>query len=275
MGERRMILRGVLHQLPLLAVLVVLWMLLWGSVSLLTLLTGILLAVAWPFVVRPAPVLNEDAAYPGAVATASWSPDQGGVLRVQPRSGTAGTLLVIYPGGLVAPQAYQWLGTALAPHGVETVIVRFPLDLAVTGIGRADRVISQYGQGRPVYLAGHSLGGAMAAQYLNDSRTTGQVQGLILMGAYPPARVQLQARRDLRVLSLWAEHDRVANAAQYQAGFGRLPPGTKQVTVEGAVHAFFGRYGPQAGDGQPTVARAQAEAQIVRAVLEFLTGDMP
>lgn len=240
----------------------------------LPLLAGILLAVAWPFVVRPAPVLNEDAAYPGAAATATWSPEQG-VLRVQPRSGIAGKLLVIYPGGLVAPQAYQWLGTALAPHGIETVIVRFPLDLAVTGIRRADRVIGQYGQGRPVYLAGHSLGGAMAAQYLGDARTDGQVQGLILMGAYPPAKVQLQTRRDLRVLSLWAEHDRVANAAQYQGGFGRLPPGTKQVTVQGAVHAFFGRYGPQAGDGQPTVARAQAEAQIVRALLDFLTGDMP
>jgi multicomponent Na+:H+ antiporter subunit E len=36
---------GLLHQLPLLAVLVVLWMLLWGDLSVLSVLTGVLLAI--------------------------------------------------------------------------------------------------------------------------------------------------------------------------------------------------------------------------------------
>jgi hypothetical protein len=42
--------------------------------------------------------------------------------------------------------------------------------------------------------------------------------------------------------------------------------------VPGAVHAFFGDYGPQAGDGTPTVDRATAQRQIVAATEDLLDG---
>ena len=42
------------------------------------------------------------------------------------------------------------------------------------------------------------------------------------------------------------------------------------MVVTGAVHSFFGRYGPQSGDGTPTVPRVAAETQISQAVEEFL-----
>ena len=235
----------------------------------LLLVLGVALGLLWPTLHRSPLMLGQDAAYPGAQARVSWSEADGGVIDVQPTTGRAATLLVIYPGGLVRPQAYQWLGTALAPAGVETVIVRFPLDLAVTGINRADDVIARYAQGRPVVLAGHSLGGAMAAQYLSGA-TAGKVRGLILMGAYPAGNVSLKGQTSLRVLSLLGEHDTVAKASDVRDGLTRLPASAKLVTIKGSVHAFFGRYGPQKGDGVPTVSRADAEAQIVRAVLTFL-----
>ena len=235
----------------------------------LLLVLGVALGLLWPTLHRSPLMLGQDAAYPGAQARVSWSEADGGVIDVQPTTGRAATLLVVYPGGLVRPQAYQWLGTALAPAGVETVIVRFPLDLAVTGINRADAVIARYAQGRPVVLAGHSLGGAMAAQYLSGA-TAGKVTGLILMGAYPAGNVSLKSQTNLAVLSLLGEHDTVAKASDVRDGLTRLPASAKLVTIKGSVHAFFGRYGPQKGDGVPTVSRADAEAQIVRAVLTFL-----
>lgn len=42
--------------------------------------------------------------------------------------------------------------------------------------------------------------------------------------------------------------------------------------VPGAVHAFFGDYGPQAGDGTPGTSRAQAQRQIVEATDRFVAG---
>jgi hypothetical protein len=36
------------------------------------------------------------------------------------------------------------------------------------------------------------------------------------------------------------------------------------------VHAFFGDYGDQRGDGEPTVSRQEAQARIVEATSTFL-----
>ena len=38
------------------------------------------------------------------------------------------------------------------------------------------------------------------------------------------------------------------------------------------MHSFFGRYGPQAGDGVPTVPRSDAEEAITKALTEFFAG---
>ncbi len=114
MGERRMILRGVLHQLPLLAVLVVLWMLLWGSVGLLTLLTGILLAVAVTRVFYLPAVALSGRFHPVAF------------LR----------LLVVFLGQLVAASA-EVASKALSPRGIRTSAV-----VEVSLLSRSDFIVT-------------------------------------------------------------------------------------------------------------------------------------
>lgn len=52
------------------------------------------------------------------------------------------------------PQAYEWLGRALAEQGVQTVIPEFFADLAVTGKDRADALIAHYAAGRTVVIGG-------------------------------------------------------------------------------------------------------------------------
>ncbi|MDB5046859.1 MAG: alpha/beta hydrolase [Deinococcus sp.] len=234
---------------------------------------GYLLAVGIGVVNRPPLVVGQDAAVQGAQARATLQSNPGTFLDIQPVNGQYDTLLVVYSGGLVRPQAYEWLGTALAGQGVRTVVPAFPLDLAVTGIGRADALIKQFGAGKRVILAGHSLGGAMAAQYAKDHRA--QLAGLILMGAYPAGNVSLRdlPGAPLPVLSLLAQNDKVAAETDVRDGLNRLPTTTTRLTViNGAVHAFFGRYGPQKGDGLPTVTRAEAEAQTVGEIRGFLDG---
>jgi hypothetical protein len=233
---------------------------------------GYLLAVGVGVAKRPPLVVGQDAAVQGAQARATLQTTPSTFVDIQPVNGQYDTLLVFYSGGLVRPQAYEWLGTALAGQGVRTVIPAFPLDLAVTGIGRADALIKQFGTGKRVILAGHSLGGAMAAQYARDNRA--QLAGLILMGAYPAGNVSLRdlPGAPLPVLSLLAEHDGVADAADVRDGLSRLPTSARLTVIKGANHAFFGRYGPQKGDGLPSVTRAEAEAQIVGEIRGFLDG---
>ncbi|WP_371809881.1 alpha/beta fold hydrolase [Deinococcus sp. JMULE3] len=235
----------------------------------LSLVGGYVIATARQVVVRPPLVLGQDAVSGPQSREARVTLEQAGgsVIRVRPVTGEAGTLLVFYPGGLVRPQAYEWLGRALAARGVETVIPVFPLDLAVTAANRADALIATYGAGKRVVIAGHSLGGAMAAQYA--ARHAGRVQGLILMAAYPAGNVSLKGQ-SLPALSLLAERDAVADPAAVRGGLERLPDGATLTVIPGAVHAFFGRYGPQKGDGEPSVSRAQAEGDILNAVTGFL-----
>ena len=191
---------------------------------------------------------------------------------------------------------------------MQTVIPEFAADLAVTGKDRADGLIAHYAAGRPVVIGGHSLGGAMAADYA--ARHADQFSGLILLAAYPPEGVDLtrtsfgslsllaeheQAslkpapRIGLDVenalgtgaargfdqaeitLSLLAEHDQVAAAAKVQAGMTQLSPSSRLEVIPGAVHAFFGRYGPQQGDGVPTVRREQAEEAIIERIVDYLS----
>ena len=238
---------------------------------LLVVLVGLLgygVGLAQPYVLRPPLVPGQDAAGDPAGARAVVSLDDvgGRVLSVRPEA-DADILFVLYPGGLVRPQAYEWLGRALAGRGVHTVIPEFPVDLAVLDAGRAQRLVDHYAAGRPVVVGGHSLGGAMAAAWASDHPDA--VAGLVLLAAYPPDGDDLTAAGFPAVV-LQAEHDLVAYGDAVRGGLDRLPAGTDLVVVEGAVHSFFGRYGPQAGDGIPTVSRAEAEASIVAALTDFL-----
>lgn len=240
---------------------------------LLLMLVGLLgygVGLGQPFLLRPPLTPGQDAVSDVASRAAVVSLDDvgGRVLSIRPVE-PARVLFVLYPGGLVRPQAYEWLGRALASRGVHTVIPEFLADLAVVDANRAGALIAHYAEGRPVVLAGHSLGGAMAAGYAADH--PGAAAGLVLMASYP-AQDKTLAGASLSALSLQAELDGVADADAVRGGLDRLPPGSRLVVVPGAVHSFFGRYGPQAGDGSPTVSRAEAEAVIVEAVAAYLAG---
>lgn len=230
---------------------------------------------AWPILFRPPLIVGQDAITDQAtIGVTPVIEDAGGrLIRVAPPAGTAAkdVLVIIYPGGLVRPQAYEWLARMLAVRGYETLIPEFSFDLAVTDTDRASALIQRYADGRKVVLAGHSLGGAMAAQYLADELKAGRepVAGLVLMAAYPPDGASLASAK-LKVASLKGEFDNVADAAKIADGLRRLPKDSKLLQIDGGVHSFFGRYGPQSGDGVPAVSRTDAEREIVNAIVSFL-----
>lgn len=191
-------------------------------------------------------------------------------IEVAPVGAEAHTVFLFYPGGLVRPPAYTWLGVALAPVGVRTLIPAMPLDLAVLAPNRANELLELRRGETRVVLGGHSLGGVMAARWARAHPE--RVQGLVLLGAYPAAGDDL-SELSLPTLVVAAERDGLVSEAELQAGLARLPIDTRLEAVAGAVHAFFGRYGPQRGDGTPTVTRAEAERAIVAALRAFLAPD--
>ena len=108
------------------------------------------------------------------------------------------------------PEAYGPLAQDIAGHGYLVVITPMPFNLAVFGIGAADGVIAAHPEVTTWAMAGHSLGGSMAAQYVSGNPDA--IRGLAFWAAY--AATDLSAL-DLSVVSIYGSLD--AGAARMSA----------------------------------------------------------
>ena len=91
--------------------------------------------------------------------------EKDGMAVFLPRGGSD-TGLIFYPGGKVEYRAYAPLLYRCAEMGITCVLVEMPGNLAVLDINAADGIQERYTHVNEWYLAGHSLGGAMASSYL-------------------------------------------------------------------------------------------------------------
>lgn len=95
------------------------------------------------------------------------------------------------------------------------------------------------------------LGGAMAASYAAEH--VDEPDGLVLLAAY---FTQNLVNSGLDVLSVYDSEGGVLDMEKYEQCRSNLPLGTSEVVIDGGCHAQFGSYGPQHGDGIPTISGA-------------------
>jgi len=166
--------------------------------------------------------------------------------------------MIFYPGGKVAHDAYAPLMRAYAEAGMACILLEMPFDLAVFDMNAADDYRYLYPEIESWYLGGHSLGGAMAASYLEGHLE--EYDGLILCAAYSTVDY---SETDLKIVSMYGSNDKVLNAEKYEECRVNLPESVAELVIEGGNHAFFGTYGLQDGDGTATIAN---DSQIATAV---------
>lgn len=92
------------------------------------------------------------------------------------------TAIIFYPGAKVEAIAYLPLLDQIRRTGVTCILVEMPFRMAIFDPDAAQDVMERFPEVEHWYLAGHSMGGAMASQFAADHRA--QVDGLILLGAY-------------------------------------------------------------------------------------------
>jgi hypothetical protein len=187
----------------------------------------------------------------------------------QPADQAPTTGLIIYPGGRVDYRAYAPLARAVAEQGYLVVLAPMPLSLAVFNPGEAADVIKAYPEIKTWAVAGHSLGGAMAANYA--AKNPDQVDGLVLWAAYPADSDSLVGK-GVKVISIYGSEDGLATGDKIQKSHSLLPTDTEWMPIEGGNHAQFGWYGPQSGDGEATISREDQQAQIAQDTIAFLKG---
>ena len=185
-----------------------------------------------------------------------------GSLVFEPRSAKVG--FIFYPGGKVEHNAYQPLMLELARRGILCALVRMPFNLAVFDKNAADAIREEYSDISRWYVGGHSLGGAMAASHIKGRAD--EYRGLILLGAYSTADLN---GTGLDVLCMYGSEDRVMDLDKYKRCKDNLPFNLAEKVIEGGNHSFFGMYGPQRGDGTPTISNREQIAVTADTVALF------
>lgn len=169
------------------------------------------------------------------------------------------TAVIFYPGAKVEGAAYLPLLDQLRRTGLTCILVEMPFRMAIFDADAAGEVMAQFPEIDHWYVAGHSMGGAMASRFAADHPD--QVDGLILLGAYiygdyPPADT----------LTVYGSLNQSVEA---KIGYTE-----NVVEIEGGNHAQFGNYGAQKGDLPAEISPEEQQAQTVEAVSAFINQHM-
>jgi len=190
-----------------------------------------------------------------------------------PASTNGRTALVFICGSGIAAEAYAPLLRPVAEDGFPVFVVELPYRFApleshkLAAVDRARRVIAAHPEVRNWVIAGHSLGGALAARMARVD--PGSVSAMVLVATTHPKDEDLSFLRS-PVMKIYASNDGVAPADRVLANRGLLPPHTKWVEIEGGNHSQFARYGHQLFDGSATIGREEQEALTRSAILQVL-----
>jgi len=177
------------------------------------------------------------------------------------------TGLILYPGARIDPVAYAPPARAIAEAGYLTVLVPMPLNLAVLSPNRAEEVIDAHPEIETWAIGGHSLGGAMAAQFANNHRS--DVAGVILWGAYPGVNTSLR-NAGQAVQVVYGTRDCISTPEEVEEALVRLPAESELIVIEGGNHSQFGWYRDQPGSCVPLVSLNEQQTLTIEAAVEFL-----
>ena len=172
------------------------------------------------------------------------------------------TALIFYPGAKIEYTAYAPMFKDLSEKGIDCYLVEMPFNLALLGQNSADEIIDS-GNYSHYFISGHSLGGAMAASYVNSTNKT---DGLILFAAYSTCKIEKP------VLSIYGSEDKVLNKEKYLDSINFIEDNLTELEIKGANHAQFAYYGNQSGDGVAKISASSQQKQSVSAIMEFITG---
>lgn len=191
---------------------------------------------------------------------------------LEPASGAAPTAVFFQPGARVDARAYAAVLRPLAEAGHTVVIAKQPLGIGFLATGGFESTRTALPDAAAWVVGGHSPGGVVAAidADAHDEDATAPVAGLLLHASFPAS--DLSTSLTSAVLSVYGTEDGLASPADIEASRSILPPGAEFAAIEGAVHAFFGDYGPQPGDGVPTISHDAARAQIAGVSTGFVAG---
>ncbi|WP_228479478.1 alpha/beta hydrolase [Microbacterium atlanticum] len=187
--------------------------------------------------------------------------DTGGAIVLSPADDGADVGLVYVPGAKVEPLAYaDKLAGLVADAGLTVVITKPWLNLAFFDLRPLDAFTGLAPEIDTWVVGGHSLGGVRACQLATDA------DGLALFASYCATDL---SESGIPVLSISGSEDGLTTAGKIADARPLLPADAVLHEIPGAAHSSFGDYGPQAGDGTPTISDDDMREQLTELVGAF------
>jgi len=172
--------------------------------------------------------------------------------------------LVFVPGAKVDPWAYAArLSDLVTEDGITVVITRPWLNLAFFDLRPLTSFTDLAPEVETWMIGGHSLGGVRSCQLAEGA------DALVLFGSYCATDL---SDSGLPVLSISGSDDALSTPEKIANARDLLPLNAEFVEIEGANHAAFGNYGPQAGDGTATISDSEMTKRITELVGSFAAG---
>jgi pimeloyl-ACP methyl ester carboxylesterase len=184
-----------------------------------------------------------------------------------PTQGAPDTAFIFYPGGRIDPRGYASLMRTIAAEGYLVVVPEMPLNIAAFRPSIADRVIAAHPEISRWVIGGHSVGGAMAAQYTHTDSE--KIDGLVIWASYPPDKADLGGL-DIPVAVIYGSRETRVTDSSVAERQHLLPADTIYVRIEGGDHHQFGSYEIDAKDYLATIDRESQQHQILQATLSLL-----
>ena len=239
------------------------WKVIRGIVSVLSL--GVI-ALAWWLVPSSAVEPALSAMSSDASVTVTEAADQ---IVLQPTGAVSDVGVFFQPGARVDARAYAAVLRPLAEAGHVVVIPKQPFGIAFLSTGAFGAARAGHPPVTRWVVGGHSLGGTVAALDAQSfaGAAADPVVGLLFFASYPANDL---SGLNAGVLSISGTNDGLATPDKIGASKASLPADAQFLAIEGGVHAFFGDYGPQSGDGEPSVSPDAARAEISAATVVFV-----
>jgi predicted esterase len=177
------------------------------------------------------------------------------------------TGFIFYPGGRIDHQSYAHLMKAIAAEGYLVIVPEMPLNIAAFRPSIADKIVAAHPEIDRWVISGHSVGGAMAAQYTHTRSEN--IAGLVIWASYPPDSADLSGLGIPVTLIYGSREPRVTDSSVAERQH-LLPADTVFVRIEGGDHHQFGSYEIDPKDHLATISRDSQQQQILEATLSLL-----
>ena len=141
---------------------------------------------------------------------------------------------------------------AIASKGIMCVLYKMPFNIAFFNIIAARGIKDKFPEIKDWYIGGHSLGGLCSSFYLYLKKN--EFKGLILFASYTTLDF---SKTDLKVISFLGTEDKVINMERYNKSKENYPKDFTEILIEGGCHSYFGMYGIQKNDGEPTISNSE------------------